>query len=67
MTKSLTKLIAPLAYVVALPAMAHDGSEQESVMNGIVHFMTEADHLLITGLVSAVLLYTLRKLAKKRL
>ena len=67
MKKSLTKLIVTLAYFVALPAMAHDGSEQESVMNGIVHFMTEADHLLITGLVSAVLFYTVRKRAKKRL
>lgn len=67
MTKSLTKLIVTLACVVVFPAMAHDGSEQENVMNGIVHFMTEADHLLITSLVSVVLFYTVRKLTRKRL
>ena len=67
MKKPLTKLIVTLAYIVVFPAMAHDGSEQKSVMNGIVHFMTEADHLLITGLVSVVLFYTVRKLMRKRL
>ncbi|WP_286238750.1 HupE/UreJ family protein [Neptuniibacter halophilus] len=54
------------AVAVSVPAVAHDGSEQASVMSGIIHFMTEPDHLLVSAVVAAGLIYTIRKLAAKR-
>ncbi|MCP4595651.1 HupE/UreJ family protein [Neptuniibacter sp.] len=66
MKKVITKLAVTAATLTALPAMAHDGSEQASVMSGIIHFMTEPDHLLVSGVVAAVLIYVVRKAAVKR-
>lgn len=50
----------------ATTATAHDGSEQTSVLNGLIHFMTEPDHLLVSGVVAAGLIYFIRKVATKR-
>ena len=66
MKKVITKLAVTAATLTALPATAHDGSEQASVMNGIIHFMTEPDHLLVSGVVAAVLIYVVRKAVVKR-
>ena len=50
----------------ATTATAHDGSEQTSVLNGLIHFMTEPDHLLASGVVAAGLIYLLRKAVAKK-
>lgn len=49
---------------LSLPALAH--SEHSNTLNGIIHFMTEPDHLALSGLVVAVVVFALRKMAKNR-
>ncbi|WP_299176473.1 HupE/UreJ family protein [uncultured Neptuniibacter sp.] len=68
MLKSIvTKLSVLLSTMaVVLPAMAHDGSEQASVMSGLVHFLTEPDHLLVMFAVAGGLIYLIRKHSAKR-
>lgn len=53
-----------VALTTSLPALAH--SEHASILSGIVHFMTEPDHLAISGLAALVVILTVRKLAKNR-
>lgn len=50
--------------VTSLPALAH--SEHASTMSSIVHFMTEPDHLLISGAVAAIVIFAVRRMSKKR-
>ena len=47
-------------------ATAHDGSEQTSLINGIIHFMTEPDHLLVSGVIAVCLIAGIRKMKDKR-
>ena len=47
-------------------ATAHDGSEQTSVINGIIHFMTEPDHLLVSVVIAVCLIAGIRKMKDKR-
>lgn len=61
MKNLMTKLAATAALLTTLPAMAHDGSEQTSVMSGIVHFMTEPDHLLASFVIAAGVIYLVRR------
>jgi hydrogenase/urease accessory protein HupE len=46
------------------PAFAHN--EQSTVMEGIIHFMTEPDHLAFSALVAAAVTFAVRKIASKR-
>ncbi len=64
MKKLSTLLTATAALTTSLPALAH--SEHTSTLSGIVHFMTEPDHLLISAAVAAAVIYAVRKIAKKR-
>ncbi len=65
--KNLTsKFALALLAMASTATVAHDGSEQASVISGIIHFMTEPDHLLASGVVAAGLIYFIRKLATKR-
>jgi hydrogenase/urease accessory protein HupE len=50
--------------MTSLPALAH--SEHASTMSGIVHFMTEPDHLAISGLIAAVAIFAIRRMGKKK-
>lgn len=59
-----TKVSAITSALVATPVLAH--SEHGSVMSGIVHFMTEPDHLAISALVAASVIYAVRKVSSKR-
>ncbi|MGI1669692.1 MAG: hypothetical protein K6L74_05140 [Neptuniibacter sp.] len=59
-----TKVSAITSALVATPVLAH--SEHGSVMSGIVHFMTEPDHLAISALVAAAVIYAVRKVSSKR-
>jgi len=59
-----TKVSAITSALVATPVLAH--SEHGSVMSGIVHFMTEPDHLAISALVAATVIYAVRKVSSKR-
>lgn len=59
------KLAIATASLMTLPAVAHDGSEQASVISGMVHFMTEPDHLLVSAAVAATLIYLVRKRGTK--
>ena len=65
MKNVVTKLAASMAVLTSLPVMAHDGSEQASVMSGIVHFMTEPDHLLASFVIAAGVIYLVRRAAMK--
>lgn len=58
------KLSAVATAVIATPALAH--SDHGSVMSGIVHFMTEPDHLAISALAAAAVIFAVRKVASKR-
>jgi hydrogenase/urease accessory protein HupE len=64
MNKIYTKLTALAAPLLATPVLAH--SEQSSVINGIVHFMTEPDHLAVSALVAAAAIFAVRKAKGKR-
>lgn len=59
-----TKVTTVAAAVITTPALAH--SEQSSVVSGIVHFMTEPDHLAVSALVAAAVIYAVRKAVTKR-
>lgn len=60
-----TKAVSLLAIMsLSLPAIAH--SEHSSALNGIIHFMTEPDHLALLGLVAAVVVFAVRKMIKNR-
>lgn len=59
-----TKLTALATPLLATPALAH--SEQSSVISGIVHFMTEPDHLAVSALVAAAVIFAIRKAKAKR-
>jgi hydrogenase/urease accessory protein HupE len=50
--------------MTSLPALAHSG--HASTMSGIVHFMTEPDHLAISGLIAAVAIFAIRRMGKKK-
>lgn len=64
-TKTLTALVAgSAALTTSLPVLAH--SEHGSALSGIIHFMTEPDHLAISGLVAAVVIFAVRRMGKKR-
>lgn len=49
---------------LSLPALAH--SEHSNALNGIIHFMTEPDHLALSGLVAAAVFFAVRKMTKNR-
>lgn len=66
MKNLITKSAVATTMMAALPAVAHDGSEQASMMSGIVHFMTEPDHLLVSFAVAATVIYLVRKVASKQ-
>jgi hydrogenase/urease accessory protein HupE len=60
-----TKAVSLLAIMsLSLPAIAH--SEHSSALNGIIHFMTEPDHLALLGLVAAVVVFAVRKMINNR-
>jgi hydrogenase/urease accessory protein HupE len=60
----ISTLTGAAALTTSLPALAH--SEHASIMSGIVHFMTEPDHLAISGLVSLALIFIVRRMGKKK-
>lgn len=59
-----SKVSAVTAAVIATPAFAH--SDHGSVMSGIIHFMTEPDHLALSALAAAAVIFAVRKIASKR-
>ncbi|MFY0677131.1 MAG: hypothetical protein JXR18_07615 [Neptuniibacter sp.] len=59
-----TKVSAISALLVTTPALAH--SDQTSMLSGIVHFMTEPDHLLVSALLAAAVIYSIRNAKTKR-
>ncbi|MEM5537839.1 hypothetical protein WNY58_15745 [Neptuniibacter pectenicola] len=64
-TKAVTyKALSAATLMTSLPALAH--SEHASTMSGIVHFMTEPDHLAISGLIAAVAIFAIRRMGKKK-
>lgn len=64
-TKAVTyKALGAATLMTSLPALAH--SEHASTMSGIVHFMTEPDHLVISGLIAAVAIFAIRRMGKKK-
>lgn len=64
-TKAVTyKALGAATLMTSLPALAH--SEHASTMSGIVHFMTEPDHLAISGLIAAVAIFAIRRMGKKK-
>ncbi|MEM5537534.1 hypothetical protein WNY58_14180 [Neptuniibacter pectenicola] len=64
-TKAVTyKALSAATLMTSLPALAH--SEHASTMSGIVHFMTEPDHLAVSGLVALALNFIVRRMGKKK-
>lgn len=61
---AISTLTGAAALTSSLPALAH--SEHASTMSGIVHFMTEPDHLVISGLIAAVAIFAIRRMGKKK-
>ena len=65
LTKTATCLtLGAATLTTSLPALAH--ANHTSVMSGIVHFMTEPDHLVISGLIAAVAIFAIRRMGKKK-
>ena len=64
-TKAVTyNALGAATLMTSLPTLAH--SEHASTMSGIVHFMTEPDHLAISGLVALALIFIVRRMGKKK-
>lgn len=57
-------VVGAVTLMTSLPALAH--SEHASTMSGIVHFMTEPDHLVISGIVAVAVVLVVRRVGRKR-
>lgn len=67
MRNFITKLSAGTAVISLLastPAAAH--TNQVNVMEGLVHFMTEPDHIAVSAVIAAALIFVIRKTKTKR-
>jgi len=62
--KTLLAKAFAVSALISSPVMAH--SDQTSVMGGIIHFLTEPDHLAVLGLVVAIAVFAGVKVISKR-